>query len=228
MAFHDREYDVYVVLGSPAVRPPWVQPTWNGVSEALDPVMGSARERPSVRSTQLGPKPGSPNQRSISFGRIGWNDRGAKKWTHSEDGQLVSGRLAHFLTCEIWAPSWTACARDHLAPDVYFVMSNASELGHSPKSNSALKFNSHCILAVASDMGSTILEQARGSAQSIALLLRAVLQGYCVRPWGRSYGGGFSYTDAINDLAIVGLFKLGPRHKEPVSLSMLSGTWASF
>jgi hypothetical protein len=187
-----------------------------------------ARDRAAVRSTQLGPKPGSPNPRSISFGRIGWNDQGAKKWTHSENGQLVSGCTAHFLTCEVWAPSWTACESDRLPPDVYFVMSNASDGSSSSNPNNVLNFNSMCILAVASDLGPNIVGQARRSAESVASILQAVLQGHCIRPWGRSVGDGSFYTHAINDLATVGLFKPGPRHKEPISLSMLSGTWVSF
>ena len=85
MAFHDREYELYVVLGGPNAVPPWVNSTWNQVSSAIDPLMQAARDRPAVRSMQLGPKPGSANQRSISFGRIGWNDRGANM------GAIVDG-----------------------------------------------------------------------------------------------------------------------------------------
>src|SRR5262249_3356812 len=133
MAFHDREYDVYVLLGDPAAIPPWTRLIWTDVAKALDPLMQVARDRPAVRSSQLGPGPGSPNQRSISFGRIGWNEQGHKKWTHSEDGQLASGEPAHFLTCEVWAPSWTVCQRELRAPDVYFAMRNEGGLGSSPK-----------------------------------------------------------------------------------------------
>ncbi|MGO9771646.1 MAG: hypothetical protein ACLPSW_19275 [Roseiarcus sp.] len=227
MAFYSREYEVYVVLGGPNASPPWVYSTWREASGAVDPLIEAARGRPAVRSTQLGPKSGSPNQRSISFGRVGWNDKGARKWCHSEDGQLVSSDPSRFLGSEVWAPSWTACERDRLAPDVYFAMSKAFSFDASGKPNDALNFNSTCVLAVATDMGPSAVGQARRSAESVASVLHAALRAHSVRPWGRPFGPG-SYSNAINDLVTVGLFKPGPRHKEPVSLSMLDGSWASF
>jgi hypothetical protein len=224
MSFHDREYLVYAVFGHPTASPPWVERTWTPIFEALDPIIQMARESAAVRSTQLSPGPGSPNQRGISFGRIGWNKQGCKKWTHSENGDLVSGGRAIFLTCEVWAPSWSICQREGLAPDVYFAVSGAT--GDSPTPNSGLTFNSHCVMAVASDLGRS--DEARRSAEAIATAVHAVLRAHCVRPWGVSVGGGFAYRNAINDLAMVGLFKPGPRHQVPVSLLSLAGTWASF
>jgi hypothetical protein len=92
MAFYDRVFEVYAVLGNPAASPPpWVASKWARMSDALDPLMKAARGRPAVRVYQTSPGPGSPNKRDILFGRIGWNARGAGKWTHSTDGRLASG-----------------------------------------------------------------------------------------------------------------------------------------
>lgn len=226
MAFHDREYDVYVVLGGPSAPLPWVQSAWGDISAALDPLMQAARDRPAVRSVQLGPKPGSPNQRSISFGRIGWNDQGARKWCHSENGQLVSGGGAYFQASSVWAPSWTVCERENLAPDVFFSIDNPSPF--SPKAGDAIKFSSTCILAVASDLEPNCGEPARQSSVAISTTLQAVARGHCARPWGRSIGGSASFSDAINDLGILGLFKPGPVHVEQPSLAMFRGSWTSF
>ena len=228
MAFHDREYDVYVLLGNPAVSPPWVHSIWTDISKALDPLMQAARDRPAVRSSQLGPRPGSPNQRSISFGRIEWNEQGSRKWTHSDDGQLVSGKPAHFLTCEIWAPSWTVCERELQAPDIYFSTRNEGDLGSSSKQTNALSFNSTCIWAVAADTAEGIGKQSTRIAGALALILQAVLRAHSVRPWGYSSGRGGGFSNAINDLMIVGLFKPGPRQQAPATLSMLNGNWVPF
>jgi hypothetical protein len=228
MAFSDREYEVYAILGGPTASPPWVHATWGEVYVALDPLIQAARDRSAVRSTQTGPKPGSSKQRTISFGRIGWNEQSAKKWTHREDGQLASGDPAYFMTSEVWAPSWTACERERLAPDAYFAIRNESDFAARAKESKAVNFSSTCILASASDLGPESIAQARRSAEAIATVLQAAARGYCVRPWGRRIEGSGSYTDAINDLFIIGLFKPGPRDTEPVSLAMFKDTWASF
>lgn len=224
MAFQDREYQVYAVLGHPTAARPWIERAWTPIFRALDPIIGVARDAAAVRSSQLGPKPGSPNKRAISFGRVGWNEQGFKKWTHSKDGSLVSGGDAVFLTCEVWAPSWTVCQREGLAPDVYFSMCSAS--GGSSNPSSELKFNSQCIVAVASDMGNA--DQVRASAEAIASVVDAVLRAHCVRRWGVAFGGTGGFSNAINDLAVVGLFKPGPRHQATVTLAHLKGAWATF
>jgi len=115
-----------------------------------------------------------------------------------------------------------------MAPDVYLAISNAADFGAPSKPDSTAKFSSTCLLAFASDLNQQHAGQAGKGAETIATVLQAVVRGHCVRPWGRSTGSGSSYTDAINDLAIVGLFNPGPRHIEPASLSMLKGTWAPF
>jgi len=197
MAFHDREYEVYVVLGGPdQPRSRGFNRPGGNISAVLDPLVQAARDRPAVRSSQLGPKPGSSKLRSISFGRIGWNDRGARKWCHGRDGQLVSGDRAYFLATDAWAPSWTACEREREAPDVFFSITNVSL-----RPGDTAKFSSTCVLAVASNLSPDSAGQARESADAIASTLQAVVRGYCVRPWGRSTDGGVSFYDAINDLA---------------------------
>ena len=137
------------------------------------------------------------------------------------DGQLVSGDQAYFLGTDVWAPSWTVCERERVAPDVFFSISNVSlPAGHTAK------FSSTCVLAVASDLD--LAAQARQGAEAIAITVQAVVRGTCVRPWGRSTDGGVSFSDAINDLAILGLFKLGPVHVQEPALSMFEGNWLSF
>src|SRR4051812_21861889 len=156
MAFHERSFEVHVVLGSPSAVP-WVDATWNKISAALDPVMDAARDRPAIRTDQCRPGAGSPNQRGIRFGRIGWNAQGFNKWVHAKDGMLISGSAAEFGTCEVWAPSWTVCQRERVAPDVFFAIRR--EPNRSP-----MRFGSVCLLAVASDLGSSVADQGRQSA----------------------------------------------------------------
>jgi hypothetical protein len=53
MAFHDREYQVYVMLGRPNAPPPWLELIWTRLFHALDPIIGAARGAAAVRSVQL-------------------------------------------------------------------------------------------------------------------------------------------------------------------------------
>jgi hypothetical protein len=120
MSFCDRQYVVFVVLGDPGAGPAWSEQRWKLIAEILDPLVLKARDRAAVRSTQLKKGAGSPNQRSISFGRIGWNSQGHKKWVHASptsDG-------VEFIDTEVWAPSWTTCEREARPPDVYVAVRN--------------------------------------------------------------------------------------------------------
>ncbi len=221
MAFHDREYLIYAVLGHPLSRPPWVETTWTRIFEALDPLTATARGAASVRSSQLGRRPDSPHYQSISFGRIGWNQQGCRKWIHREDGELLSGGHALFEGTEIWAPSWTVCEREGLAPDFFFGM-----IGEAQFSSGARAFNSICVTAIASDLEKA--DAARTSAVAVASIVDAVLRVRCVRPWGLPTLGGNAFTNPISSLASSGLFKHGARQQLPVSLANLAGTWEAF
>jgi hypothetical protein len=203
--------------------PPWVERTWSQIFGALDPLIHTARDAAAVRSTQLSRESGPPNQRKISFGRIGWNKAGCNKWTHAEDGRLLSGGHAAFLNCEVWAPSWSVCEREGLGPDVFFSVS--SESTDSSKASGTLNFNSACILAVASELGQP--HEVSKTADSFASVVQAVIRAHCVRQWGHVRDGAH-HLNAINDLVVAGLFKPGPRHQAPLSLLSLVGTWTSF
>lgn len=224
MAFHKRDYDVYAILVGSEAPKPWLAPCWRSISEATASVFSAARDRPAVRSTQLGGA--APRMRSISFGRIAHDEKGAAKWTHERDGQLVSGDAAHFLGSEVWAPSWNACERDGKAPDVYLCISN-EELSPASESGTAkLQFSSKCIFAIASDLGERVRHDSRLAAEALSNLLASPLSAVCIRPWGNTTSGT-AFTNAINDISVIGLFSPGPRHNTSPALAMLKGDWTS-
>jgi hypothetical protein len=70
-------------------------------------------------------------------------------------------------------------------------------------------------------------EIVKQAANTMATMLNSVLRVHKTRPWGIQSGGRF-YTNAINDLAIVGLFKPGPRQASTPSVSQLEGHWEPF
>ncbi len=223
MAFWNRHYDVYAMLGDPAANPPWVYDVWQDMFEAINPVVRTARGRASIRSSQSKPRTESPQWQGMSIGRIGWNKDPQKKWTHARDGFLASGQPTEFRDYDLWAPSGPACVRDGLPPDVYFSMWRE---GHSSSSPHPLKFNSSCVLAVASDLHRNSM--AQDCAMAISRAIHSLLQAHDRRLWGDPMVGGRFFGNAINDLLPWRLFKVGPRHATDVSLSMLDGRWTPF
>ena len=171
-----------------------------------------------MRSTQLSIGPGSPNKRAISFGRIGWNAQGAQGRVHTP----ATGDRTEFISTEVWAPSWTTCEREGRAPDVYFAVRNEQSVP-----GGRVDFNPIFIFALARDQDSQIVSRGRPSAEALATLLGSLLRVRCVRPWGYRHGDP-GFTSAIGDLCATGLFKPGPRHQQPLSRDMLTGSWEVF
>ena len=111
MGFDDRAFDVFVILGNPQATPVWTASMWGQIAPMIDPLVVAARNRAAVRTTQLRRGAGLPNQRSISFGRIGWNESGHRKWVHPDPVAGECEDAAEFLSTEVWAPSWTVCEK---------------------------------------------------------------------------------------------------------------------
>jgi hypothetical protein len=227
MGFHDREYEVRVLLSDPSAVPPWVASVWSLLAAELEPLIQTSRDKTAVRTTQLSIGPGSSNQRGISFGRIGWSKQAASKWTHEKDGQLLSGSPAQFLTCQVWAPSWITCEREGTPPDVFFAIGNNARLSEPSKPQEARSYGSTCVLAVACDVASDTRDQVDISFNGISSTLPAVLRVGCKRPWGIRCAKGL-FVDVIQDLTIGGLFVPGPRQNRPPSLAMLKDGWELF
>jgi hypothetical protein len=202
MAFQDREFDTYVVLGSPHKPNLWAWTTWPAIAETLTPLVGVARAQAAVRTTQFEPD----GRNTVRFGRIGWNNAGHQKWVHGSPMNGESSRDWRFLDAEMWAPAWTTCERDRLAPELFFAVRN--ERFHGERE---LKFNPVVLLAIAADLGPEIEQRAAGAVRSLTAHLDAVLTVRQRRPWGKRIGDRY-YTNAINDLLVSGLFRVGRVH----------------
>ena len=214
----DRRYDLYAFLGRPDATLPWIATSWARIAAALDPLVLAARDRAAVRTTQFDPS--SAKSRVHSFGRIGWNKRGAAKWTHATEGMLLSGTRARFLTCEMWAPSWTVCERDGRSPDVYFAMRDHHAWAWS---KTPLSFRACGFVAVAQDMP-TVGDAVRGAAVEVARAFDAVLFAHLARAWGEPFGD-IGFSNAINDLIPAGALLGSGSLESDLSPSALKGPW---
>ena len=218
MAFQNRIYNVYAILGSVDALP-WSAPAWARISKALTPLVARSRDRAAIRSTQYGGV--APPMKRIPFGRLVFDEKSAAKWTHVQRDELASGVRALFVAAELWAPSWTSCERDGVPPDVFFGMASEGAMGQGGEKR---RFNSVSILAIANEVAADVTGDQ--VAREIGEAVGTVLTGNQIRPWGRSVGEGF-FTNAIQDLPFTGLFLPGPRHDKPVSLSLLNGDWTT-
>src|SRR5437773_10921574 len=100
MAFHDRKYKAYVVLGDPTSEPLWNWRRWRAFSEQLDPVFTACREKALVRAGQFE----MATKREVKFGRLGWSPDSHAKWAHSSPVTVEASKNWFFFFVEASAP----------------------------------------------------------------------------------------------------------------------------
>jgi len=217
MAFHTAKYDVYVALGDPKAAPLWKWKVWHRFFPAIDPLVNAARGKPSVRSTQFLAKLAG----DVKFGRLGWKEADHQKWCHGSPTNKDTSRSWRFLSTEVWAPAWTACEGEDLAPDVFLSIADESLEGGPRKD---LLFNPIVILAVVSELADRHPTELDNAVSALREVTKAKLLAYKRRPWGTSVGSD-GFTNAIQDLAFGGLFKSGPRHTEEPGVYLFAEKW---
>lgn len=211
MAFFSRDYEVFLLLAAPNAPPLWDAAQWTPFAASLDGLMAQARGKAGVRSHQYNPK-GKP----IAFGRLGWDDKSHAKWTHTP--QTTEAR---FMSLEAWAPTWTVCEKDGLAPDVFVALANESLLGLAGK---PLQFSQRLVCAIATDMGVEAAATLQAALAQLAAQQDAVVFARTQRQWGSAspYGG---FTDAIQDMLIGGLFQPDDPHARPLDAATFREPW---
>jgi hypothetical protein len=217
MAFHSADYDTYVVLGDPGAPPLWNWAVWQRFLPAIGPLIQAARGKVAIRSTQY-----LPNRAGVvKFGRLGWTESDHQKWSHDSPANTEESKSWSFLNVEVWAPAWTVCERENRAPDVFLSIANESLAGGYGQ---GLLFNPVVLLAVLSEFAQREPSLVTSAVSALRTLASPKLIGYCRRPWGKAVGSA-AFTNAIQDLAVSGLFKPGPRHKGLMGLHLLAGDW---
>lgn len=210
MAFFSREYEVFLLLAAPASPGLWQQEQWTPFADAVNAIVAQARGKGAVRSHQY-----NPAGKLIAFGRMGWDARGHAKWTHTQ-----ATTDARFMSLEAWAPAWTTCEKDDLAPDLFISLFNEGYLNHAGK---PLLFGQRLVCAVATDLGQEAAATLRAALAQLAAKQQARVFAHARRPWGKAMLGGFS--SAIQDLALTDLFQPGDVHARPLDAATFRGSW---
>ena len=217
MGFHAADYDAYVVLGAPDAPPLWSWKVWQRCLPAIDPMIQAARGKPAIRSTQY-----LPNRAGVvKFGRLGWKVSDHQKWTHRSPTNNEASKSWTFLSLEVWAPAWTVCERENLAPDVFLSIADES-LGGGYRQD--LLFNPVVVFAVVSALAQRQPSEVSAVVSALRELSSAKLVGCQRRPWGQPFGS-VGFTNSIQDLAVSGLFKPGQRQKGEFGFHLFADKW---
>lgn len=214
MSFFARDYDVFLLLAAPDAPGLWNAAQWTPFAASLDTLVAQARgggAKAGVRCSQYNPK-----GKLISFGRLGWNAPSHAKWTHTP-----ASSEARFMSLEAWAPMWTICERDGLAPDLFLALADESLLGLPGKT---LQFSQRLVCAMATDMGDDAAAALRLALAQLARKQQAVLFAHTRCQWGHpsAYGG---FTRAIQDMLIGGLFRQDDPHARPLDADAFQQAW---
>jgi hypothetical protein len=214
MAFHTNDFETYVVLGDSKAPPLWRWASWRRFAAALDPLIRIARGNPAVRCSQFLPDRGG----TVKFGRLGWKESDHQKWAHGSPINKADSKSWRFLDVEVWAPAWTSCEREDRAPDVFVCILNKSLDG------STWTFNPVVVFAVASELAVKEPSLIPPILSVLSTATAPKLFGYRRRPWGLSIGK-MGFTNAIQDLAVNGLFKSGRNTSGEVGFHILAEEW---
>jgi hypothetical protein len=220
VAFHDRKYVAYVVLGNSDAEPLWNWRRWSEFAAAFDPVVNQCRDKAVVRCHQYSRETRKP----VKFGRLTWNAASHQKWAHESPHTEAESRAWIFQSIQVSAPSFPISARDGIPPDLFLTVRNEASLFGGTQ----LAFNPLIFVAVAADMPAGVLGQCRIAVEKVELMIRSRLSATIVRPWGYPFGSDGAFTRAIQDLSTTGLFKIGPTHKRPVDLTTFEEQWKFF
>jgi hypothetical protein len=215
--FHARIYDLYVILGATNSPELWQWKNWQLVANGLNPFVLVSKNKAAIRTTQFS----YADKKHISFGRIGWNEKGHQKWTHGSPITSKESDSWYFMGMELWSPDWNVSEREKLAPDFFFsIRSEVSSHRKTP-----IKFNQIIIFAISIDAGETVRANARKWVQELSRRLDSPLTAYRERAWGKAFGSSGGFSNSIQDMAFSGLFKVGDYHSRPVDLETFAESW---
>ncbi len=216
MSFNfNRTYRLNLVLAP--TGSPWHWVEWSRIAADLDPVVKACRGTPLLKSLQRQ----ASTKEWLKFGKLVWNTESFQKWTHGSPLTTTSSATWDFFNTEIAAPSLPTCAKDGLPPDFFLVIHN-EKFNHTDKQ---LAFTMRLIVALATDMDANIHSTLQSALENFATRYTALLTASIERPWGKQQGS--SYTDSVQDIPHVGLFKLGDYHSRPVNLETLADNWTT-
>jgi len=216
MSFHTKAFDVYVVFSGPHTPPPWSWEKWAEIAKSLEQFATSSRGKISLRTTQVS----KDTQKKFPFGKLGWDAASYSRWTHCSPSNATGSQRRVFYSAEAWAPSWTQCEKENDAPDFFLSLNNP----HIQGENETSQFGAILIAALSALEPESQLANFRMAVMSIGKSVASPLTVWKRRDWGRPFGK-LGFTDALNDLGSIGLFKPGNYHQRPLNAETFAEEW---
>jgi len=213
---YNRKYKCYLILGNPtSSKLPWSWEEWKKISGLLNPIVERCRAKPLLKSGQqeIG------TNKWVSLGKLVWNEASFQKWTHKSPLTNDLSDKWGFYYVELAAPSLQICQKESLPPDLFFALTNESF------QHKKIAFNPRFFIALAEDLDSSVQKQLENVVKEIAHSYDAILKAVINRPWGKPTFGGSAFQDAIQDMGVMGVFKVGNPHARPVTLDTLKEEW---
>lgn len=215
MAFHERMYKCFVILGDQQAPPLWEWNRWQEFASLFNPVLTLARDKALARSGQFY----RGTMKEVKFGRLGWSAKHHQKWVHDSPADQGKSKEWDFFFYEASAPSLPQCSREGIPSDVFLTITNEGYITREIP----LLFNPKVFLAIAEEIASPSEGVVRKFVAQVAAFLNAKLVAEIRRPWGIAVGS--MYQDAIMDVAHTGLFKVGSPHSRPLDLETFEEPW---
>jgi hypothetical protein len=217
MAYHEREYDLFIIQGTKDSPDIWKWKHWESWAIALAPFAESLRGKSALRCNQY-----SLNQlQKIPFGKLAWDEKSHQRWTHGSPVNITNSSEWMFLGVEAWSPSWTACVRENMPPDFFFSMTN-------PNFNRTenIKDTPFIVCAIPALADSKKAQELELVLSNLAKSLPASLFAYKRRSWGvPSFPGSNGFTYAIQDIFKSPLSYAGNPNADPFEEDTLPETW---
>ena len=160
-------------------------------------------------------------KKEVKFGRLVWNPASFQKWTHGSPLNDSESKDWDFFFVEASAPSLLAAGREGHPPDLFLVVTNEAFVSRDVP----LAFNPRVFAAIAADMSESALAACRAAIETVESLVSTRLSVKIRRPWGYSFGSSGVFQNAIQDIAHVGLFKVGQMHLRPLNLETFAENW---
>ena len=217
MRYHQRLYQLHIILGHKNEPALWELQGWQAIQANLLRVTKAARGPASLNSLQHTPI--SDNEYvDAKFGRLGLSEKSDSKWVHDYIS-FPERKKWIFHSVELWAPGRTTCGNQNMAPDVYLGIADESYY----RAFASIKFNPYIVLAGAVDKGEEFLSDVNSLATGISQQTKSVLHIHKTLSWGRSSGSGFNA--AIGDLLASSVFKGALSHSDIPLIDQIEAYW---